>query len=121
MGRSGVEYHGTDAEASLTSGRRPSGVGGYGAGSPGEAVLPFLTFAKGGREPEREGCLTREQAQQRRREPTHCCCLPRVSSRQHLGLFLPGMLLRFALFSGSWAGLDSDPEGPGPAPVTAPR
>ena len=24
-----VEYHGTDAEASLTSGRRPSGVGGY--------------------------------------------------------------------------------------------
>ena len=32
MGRSGlsrVEYHGTDAEASLTSGRRPSGVGGY--------------------------------------------------------------------------------------------
>ena len=29
MGRSGVEYLGTDAEASLTSGRRPSGVGGY--------------------------------------------------------------------------------------------
>ena len=57
VGLSRVEYHGTDAEASLTSGRRPSGVGGYGAGSPGEAVLPFLTFAKGEREPEREGCF----------------------------------------------------------------
>ena len=29
VGLSRVEYHGTDAEASLTSGRRPSGVGGY--------------------------------------------------------------------------------------------
>ena len=29
MGLSRVEYHGTDAEASLTSGRRPSGAGGY--------------------------------------------------------------------------------------------
>ena len=29
MGLSRVEYHGTDAEASLSSGRRPSGVGGY--------------------------------------------------------------------------------------------
>ena len=28
VGLSRVEYHGTDAEASLTSGRRPSGVGG---------------------------------------------------------------------------------------------
>ena len=29
VGLSRVEYHGTDAQASLTSGRRPSGVGGY--------------------------------------------------------------------------------------------
>ena len=29
VGLSRVEYHGTDSEASLTSGRRPSGVGGY--------------------------------------------------------------------------------------------
>ena len=29
VGLSRVEYHGTDAEARLTSGRRPSGVGGY--------------------------------------------------------------------------------------------
>ena len=29
VGLSRVEYHGTDAEASRTSGRRPSGVGGY--------------------------------------------------------------------------------------------
>ena len=28
VGLSRVEYHGTDAQASLTSGRRPSGVGG---------------------------------------------------------------------------------------------
>ena len=29
VGLSRVEYHGTDAQANLTSGRRPSGVGGY--------------------------------------------------------------------------------------------
>ena len=44
MGRSGVEYHGTDAEASLTSGRRPSGVGGYTGVSASAAAAVSLLF-----------------------------------------------------------------------------
>ena len=56
---------------------------------------------------ERKRSLRREKAQQRRREPTHCCSLPRAFSRQHLGLFLSGKAqLRFAALHRQlgWAG-----------------